>query len=104
MAGIQEILTLLAIILGVIFIPRMMAGGRAQKNVKKKNFHLSGRMRLSIVLSIVTPLTAAIVFEPWKHNLVTFILAGILPVAAVWAIFWIMSGFKKSRRNPEIEK
>lgn len=104
LAGIQEILTLLAIILGVIFIPRMMAGGKAEKNVTKKTFHLSGRMRLSIILSIVTPLTAGLVFEPWKHNLTSFILVGILPVAAGWAIYWIMSGFKKPGKPPRTGK
>ena len=100
LAGIQEILTLLAIILGIIFIPRMMAGGRVKKSGKKKAFHLSGRMRLSIILSIVTPLTAALLLEPWKHNLTVFLAAGILPVAAGWAVFWIMSGFKKSGKGP----
>jgi predicted Na+-dependent transporter len=99
LAGIQEILTLLAIILGVIFIPRMMAGGRTKKTVKKKTFHLSGRMRLSIILSIVVPLTAALMFEPWKHNITAFIAVGILPVIAGWAAFWIMSGFKKSDKG-----
>ena len=98
MAGIQEILILLVIILGIIFIPRIMAGGKVKKNVKK-TFHLSGRMRLSIILSIVTPLATALVFEPWKHNLTAFILTGILPVTAGWAIFWVMSGFKKSGSN-----
>lgn len=104
MAGIQEILTLLVIIFGIIFIPRMMASGKTEKKIKKKAFHLSGRMRISIILTIVTPLVAALVFQPWKHNLIAFISTGILPVASGWAIFWIMSGFKKSGSNPRSEK
>ena len=99
MAGIQEILTLLLIIFAIIFIPRMLPGSKIQKNAKKKNFRLSGRMRISIILSIMTPIAAALVLKPWSHNLTAFISAGIVPVAAGWAIFWVISGFKKTDDN-----
>lgn len=99
MAGIQEILTLLLIIFAIIFIPRMLPGTNTGKNAKKRKFHLSGRMRISIILSIMTPIIAALVLKPWNHNPIAFISAGIVPVVTGWAIFWIVSGFKKPDRK-----
>ncbi|ACN16358.1 hypothetical protein HRM2_32800 [Desulforapulum autotrophicum HRM2] len=104
MAGIQEILTLLLIIIGIIFIPRIMSGGRVKDTKKRKKIHLSGRMRLSIILSIITPLVAALILKPWAHNFVGFILAGIIPVAAGWAAYWIISGFKNHNNDPRGRK
>ncbi len=99
MAGIQEILTLLIIILGIIFIPRMMSGGRVRNTTKRRKIHLSGRMRLSIILSFITPMAAALILKPWKDNLVAFISAGIVPVATGWAVYWIISGFKNQNND-----
>ena len=99
MAGIQEILTLLLIILGIIFIPRMMSRGKIGNKKEGKKIHLSGRMRLSIILSIITPMAAALILKPWAHNLVGFISAGIVPVAAGWAAYWIISGFKNQNND-----
>ena len=99
MAGIQEILTLLLIITAIILVPRMLPGEkRGTRNKKKKNC-LSGRMRIGITLSVMIPLTAALLLKPWHHNLVGFISAGIAPVATGWAVFWIVSGFKKPNRD-----
>ncbi len=99
MAGIQEILTLLLIILGIIFLPRMMSRSNDRIKTKRRKIQLSGPMRLSIIVSILTPLAAALILKPWQHNLVGFISAGIVPVAAGWAFYWIVSGFKKQNNN-----
>lgn len=98
MAGIQEILTLLLIIIAIVLVPRILTRGKTGTKPKKET-HLSGRMRIGITLSVMTPLTAALLLKPWHHNLVGFISVGIAPVAAGWAIFWIASGFKKPNSN-----
>ncbi|MCP4113888.1 MAG: hypothetical protein GY737_00510 [Desulfobacteraceae bacterium] len=100
MAGIQEILTLLFIIIAIILVPRMLPGEKRGTRSKKKKTWLSGKMRIGITLSAMTPLTAALLFKPWQlHDLAGFIAVGIAPVAAGWAIFWIVSGFKKPNRD-----
>ncbi|MBI9090964.1 MAG: hypothetical protein JEZ12_17255 [Desulfobacterium sp.] len=95
MAGIQEILTLLIIIIAIFLVPRMLPRGKTGTKPPKKWTTLSGRMRIAITLSVMTPMTAALLLKPWHHNLIGFISVGIAPVAAGWAIFWIASGFKK---------
>ncbi len=99
MAGIQEILTLLLIIVAIVFVPRIIPGGKRRTQTKKKGFYLSGRIRIGITLSVMIPLAAALLLKPWQHNLIGFISVGIAPVAAGWAIFWIVSGFKKPNRH-----
>ena len=99
MAGIQEILTLLLIIIAIVFVPRIIPGGKRGAQTKRKAPRLSGRMRIGITLSIMIPLAAALLLKPWHHNLVGFVSVGIAPVAAGWAIFWIVSGFKRPNRH-----
>lgn len=95
MAGIQEILTLLLIIIAVIIVPRILTRGKTEPKTGKKGLHLSGRMRIGIVLSIMIPLAAALLLKPWHNNLTGFVSVGVAPVAAGWAVFWIVSGFKR---------
>jgi predicted Na+-dependent transporter len=99
LAGIQEILTLLLIIIAIIFVPRIMPGGKRGAQTKRKALHFSGRIRIGITLSVMIPLAAALLLKPWHHNLIGFVSVGIAPVAAGWAIFWIVSGFKKPNRH-----
>ncbi|HKK89801.1 MAG TPA: hypothetical protein VJ936_00225 [Desulfobacteraceae bacterium] len=96
MTGIQEILTLIMIIAGIVVLPRIFGKRDPAGGKKKKNVPLSGKIRMGIVLSILLPAVAALVIKPWQQDLTLFTLLGVLPVAAGWAAFWIRSGFKRT--------
>ena len=96
MAGIQEILTLILLIALLLFIPRLFKKGDPPGKKIKKSLYVSGKMRLAIVLSGAVPLAAGIFFKPWGKDFLVFLTAGVLPVAAGWAGFWIYKGFKSS--------
>ena len=96
MAGIQEILTIVLILMAIIILPRIINSRKTITHTTRKKIRLTGRIRMGIVISIMVPVTAALLLKPWQHNMVSFIATGIIPVATGWAVFWIFSGFKKS--------
>ena len=93
--GIQEILVLVAIIVGILFLPRILNRGQAKESAQTEPpFVLSGKMRLAIGASIVWPLAMAAYMQPWKKDLYLFLFTGFGPVVLVWIIFWIYTGFR----------
>ena len=99
MAGIQEILTLVLLIALLLFIPRLFKKADPPGRKIKKRLSVSGKMRLAIVLSTALPLAAGIFFKPWRQNFLFFLAAGVLPVVAGWACFWIYKGFQISNKK-----
>ena len=98
-AGIQEILILVAIILGILFLPRILNRGQESRQVESKTpFVISGKMRLAIAASILWPAVIAVIMEPWKKDLFPFLYLGLGPVVLMWFIFWIYSGFRNKER------
>ena len=96
--GIQEILVLVVIILGIFFLPRILTRGQEQNPANPKPvFVLSGKMRVAIGVSILWPAVMAAFIQPWKEDLVRFLYIGLGPVALVWIIYWIIEGFKKNK-------
>lgn len=94
--GIQEILVLVAIILGILFLPRILNRGQAKESADTgPQFLLSGKMRLAIGASIVWPAAVAAYMKPWKTDLYTYLYVGIGPVVLVWIVFWVLVGFRK---------
>ena len=66
-SGIQEILVLIIIILGILFLPRILnRGGEKPSGPVKPALVLTGRMRLGIAFSVLWPLLTAAYFQPWK--------------------------------------
>ena len=95
-SGIQEILVLVAIIVGIIFLPRILSRGQQEKiAVPKKALVLSGKMRLAIAASVLWPALAAAFMQPWKNDLFQFLYIGIGPVAVCWIIYWVFTGFRR---------
>lgn len=94
MTGISEILVLILLICGLLIVPRMMKPAPKASAPKPKK-PLSAGMRTGIVVSLVLPMTAAMVVRPWEGNILIFFSTGILPVALGWGLFWILS----ARRN-----
>ena len=94
-SGIQEILVLVIIILGILFLPRILnRGGEKQVAVIRPNIVLTGRMRLAIAASVIWPVFIAAFMQPWKHDLINYLYLGPGPVAVVWIIYWVITGFK----------
>jgi len=97
LTGIQEILTLILIIAGIIVLPRIFKKEKTGKT-KKRKLMLSGTFRMGIVVSILIPVISALILRPWQRGHYMFILTGILPVALGWGVAWIISGFRKKER------
>ena len=93
-SGIQEILVLVAIILGILFLPRILNRGQEKKPAAfKPAVVLSGKMRLAIAASVLWPAAMAAFMQPWKDDLFPFVYIGSGPVVFCWIIFWVYTGF-----------
>lgn len=98
MSGIQEILVLAIILLAILFIPRMRAGGRVAPLASQSlPLRMSGKLRLALVASIVYPAAVAAILQPWKADLVRFFYIGIGPVVLIWLLYWVINGFNKKK-------
>ena len=94
MFGFQEMLFVAAVILAVIFIPKMISKRSAPRQVQR-DIHLSGVLRFAIAVSVIYPVLAAAYFQPWRKDPVLFCYAGVGPVALGWLIFWVAAGFRR---------
>lgn len=99
LAGIQEILSIGLIIVCIIFLPRLFRSEKPERPTQKgvnKRWRLSGKLRLAIVLSLLIPVSTALILKPWTSNTQgLFLFVGILPVIAGWAGMWVWQGFKR---------
>ena len=95
-SGIQEILVLVAIILGILFLPRILSRGQEKQMVSAKPaVVLSGRMRMAVAASVIWPAAMAAFMQPWKDELFPFLYIGLGPVAVCWVIYWVFTGFHR---------
>lgn len=95
-SGIQEILVLVIIILGILFLPRILnRGPENPTGASKPAFVFTGRMRLAISASALWPVLIAAFMQPWKQDLFPFLYLGCGPVAVIWILYWVLTGFRK---------
>ena len=94
MFGLQEILIIVGLVLGVLFIPRMLAGRQPQR-VAMPKIRLSGKMRMAVAASALFPAVTAAYFQPWRKDQVIFLYVGIGPVVLAWLLYWVSVGFKR---------
>jgi hypothetical protein len=95
-SGIQEILVLVIIILGILFLPRILSRRSEKQNVETKpSMVLGGRMRLAIAASVIWPALIAALIQPWKQDLIHYFYLGLGPVAVIWIVYWVITGFKR---------
>lgn len=99
MSGFQEILLLVALVLAIFFLPRVLPARNQQATPRRGVRPISGRMRLALVASAVWPAAVAAYIQPWKTDLPLFLYAGLGPVAIGWALWWIRSGYRNSRKR-----
>ncbi len=101
-AGLSELLLLVAIILGIFFIPRMTARSKPLpkqlKVIPPSLSSLTGRQRFAIVVSIFWPVAAALYLAPWQTGWRTFMLIGLGPVVLIWSLRWVAAGYKNRNK------
>jgi hypothetical protein len=97
-SGIQEILVLVAIILGILFLPRILNRGQEKRPaVPRPVIVISGKMRLAIAASFLWPAVMAAFMQPWEKDLSRYLYLGVGPVALVWVFYWVLTGFRRNK-------
>jgi hypothetical protein len=95
-SGIQEILVLVVIILGILFLPRILSRGQGKSPaVPRPAIVISGKMRLAIAASLLWPAVMAVFMQPWQKDLFHYAIIGIGPVVLAWIIYWVCTGFRQ---------
>ena len=98
MSGVMEILLIVAIVLGIFMLPRLMARKpEGDLQSRDQGFKFTGRMRFAIMVSLLWPAIVAFFLEPWKGYWPLFFYIAAGPVALLWGIYWVFSGFRKER-------
>lgn len=95
-SGIQEILVLVIIILGILILPRIFTRGQQERQAAARPaVVISGKMRLAIAASVLWPAALAAFMQPWEKDFFHYIYLGVGPVALIWTIYWVVTGFRK---------
>jgi hypothetical protein len=95
MSGLAEILLIVAIILGIILLPRTLH--RAQENdtpQADQGLRLTGWHRLAIIASLLWPVLLTFYLKPWRGDWLIFVSVAVFPVGLAWGVYWIFSGFR----------
>ena len=94
MFGFQEVLIVAVAVVALLFVPRMLSTGNT-KRPAARTVHLSGVMRVAIVVSVVYPVLAAAWLQPWQDDPIPFVYIGCGPVVLAWLLFWAATGFRR---------
>ena len=95
-SGIQEILVLVIIILGILILPRILNRGQEKRAaVVRPAIVISGKMRIAVAASVLWPAAMAAFMQPWEKDFFGYLYLGVGPVGLVWIIYWVITGFRK---------
>ena len=94
MSGFQEILLIAVILLGILFVPRMMPRKGVQMPARPA-LVLSRNMRVAIAASAIYPAIVAAFLQPWRQDLILYLYTGAGPVILGWLFYWVLTGRKK---------
>ncbi len=94
MSGFQEILLVVVILLGILFVPRMLQRRDTQTSPRLAVV-ISRSMRVAIAASVIYPAVAAAFLQPWQKDWILFLYAGLGPVLLGWLLYWVFTGRKK---------
>ena len=100
MSGFMEIIIIVAIILGIILLPRMLRRQpEPETRPVNRAFKLSGWERMAILVSFLWLTFFTLYLRPWNNEWHIFIYVGLGPVVLSWGIFWIFLGFRKKGKQ-----
>ena len=97
MPGINEIVLVLVMPVAIFFMTRKSHRRPEMKPIFSIKEKIGGWKRLTIIASISWPIFIGVYLEPWHNNPLHFIYFGIMPVALVWGIAWVIDGYKKEK-------
>ena len=98
MSGIQEILLIVLIIVGLFLLPRLLnRGGAEPQRATLPGRRLGGGLRLALFASVLWAAAACLRWRPWEGDVLLFVLIGLGPVALAWGLAWVALGFRKRR-------
>lgn len=95
MLGLQEILIISAIIVGAIFLPRLVNPKKPLPRPVRPRRKISGKGRLAIAATIVFPLIMAAILQPWRNDPIMYLYIGVGPVILCWLLFWVLQGYRR---------
>lgn len=100
MPSFTEILTIIAIIFGILFLPKIFRPEKKALNKKKLSVNsIPVLARFGIIASLLIPIISAIYFQPWKNGSTLFILTGIIPLIVGWGLYWMAAGLKNKPKT-----
>ena len=96
MSGVTEILLLVAIILGILILPRAFRRSQ-EEGIQQVNqgMSLTGWHRLAIIVSVLWLALFALFLKPWYSDWPIYLSVAVCPVGLAWGIYWIFSGFRR---------
>jgi hypothetical protein len=94
MSGFHEILLVAVILLGILFLPRMLPRKSTQTPTRSA-IVISRNLRVAIAASVIYPIVTAAFLQPWRKDLILFLYAGVGPVLLGWLFYWVYTGRKK---------
>jgi uncharacterized protein YqhQ len=68
----------------------------SKQKLSKKSIPVTARF--GIIISILIPIISALIFQPWKNDLIMFILTGIIPLIIGWGLYWMFAGLKNKTK------
>jgi hypothetical protein len=96
MSGVTEILLIVAIILGILILPRALRRPQEKEIYQThQGMRLTGWHRLAIIVSVLWPALLAFYLRPWHSDWLTYLSVAVCPVGLAWGIYWIFSGFRE---------
>ena len=98
MSGLMEILVIVAVILGIIVLPRILRKPEPETRTLNRSLKITGWERLAILVSILWLSFFTLYLRPWNKEWAIFFYVGVGPIVLSWGIFWIFLGFKKKNR------
>ncbi len=106
MPGPQELTIIALLALGLFLLRKwILQGGSAEHEVasttKSRPLSFPAWKRLAIVASLLVPIAAALLLEPWEGALTPWLGLGVLPVVAAWGIGWVLVGYRGERLPPQ---
>jgi hypothetical protein len=98
-SGITEILLVIAIVLAIVFLPRL-AGKRGDLQEQKVSpgRKISVKMRVAVFASVLWPSAVALLLKPWDGSVIPFLYIGLAPLAVSWGIGWIIAGYRRGEK------